>query len=69
MYYLAQVFSSKTKTFKKYWKMEKILEKSRNFASPEKWTCLHVLSCSLYFVFTLQEIMLLFRQKSVTRNR
>ena len=54
VYYLAQVFSSKTKTFKKYWKMEKILEKSRNFFSPEKWTCLHVLSCSLYFVFTLQ---------------
>ena len=33
-----QVFSKENKTFKKYWKIgKKILEKSGNFVSPEKW--------------------------------
>ena len=33
-----QVFSKENKTLKKYWKIgKKILEKSGNFVSPEKW--------------------------------
>ena len=33
-----QVFSKENKTLKKYWKFgKKILEKSGNFVSPEKW--------------------------------
>ena len=41
-----QVFSKENKTLKKYWKFgKKILEKSGNFVSPEKWEpCLrHIL--------------------------
>ena len=32
-----QVFSLKNKTLKKYWQMEKLMGKSGNFVSQEKW--------------------------------
>ena len=48
-----QVFSKENKTLKKYWKIgKKILEKSGNFVSPEKWEPFTLKGISIYKLHT-----------------